>query len=136
MTDTDAVRGLLTLWYETRAWAEHLLCERLALNSAKQVLDKPYRGTHTIPGTVWTYRTHGVGVEVTRPGYVGGIDFDFEAAEPDAWRLRDFLVKQYRAGVVRKRDFRPLLEDLGRWNDAVAEVLHSVPPGSDSVPDR
>ena len=123
MTDEDAVRYLVARWHESRTWAERLLCEQLSLQSPQQILDPPYRGNRPIPGTLWSYRTHGLGVEVSRPGNSGGIDFDFRVTGPDVWSLRDFLVKQYNAGILEKRLFRPLLEDAVRWDVAVSSVL-------------
>jgi hypothetical protein len=124
--DTLLVSDLLRSWYSTRAWAEELLAESLGLDRPEHVLQAPHRGRHEIPGTDWEYRTHGVGVEITRPGNVGGVDFDFDQLVPDACRLREFLVKQYRFGSLVKKHYGPLLQDTARWQGAVGSVLNQL----------
>jgi hypothetical protein len=116
--DAQLVGNLLALWAATRRWAEGLLVDTLGLATAKDILQREHRGSHAIPGTEWQYRTHGVGVDITSAGNRGGIDFDFDEQRPDSWRLRDFLVKQYNAGNLTKREYRPLLQSQDRWERA------------------
>lgn len=117
--DVQLVRQLAARWTDCREWAVQLLVSVFGFNEAQDVLQPGNRGYHSIPGTGWFYRTHGYGVDISKPGNKGGIDFDFGLTEPDEWRLRSFLVKQYNAGGLRKSDFRPLLEDEERWKQAV-----------------
>lgn len=124
VSDEHAIRELICLWNETRLWAERLICSGLGLQSPEQILEKPHRGKHQVSGTMWFYRTHGGGVDIFQEGNVGGIDFDFAVEGPDPWRLRIFLVKQYNAGALRKRIYRPLLQDRQRWEKAVDTVLN------------
>lgn len=123
MKDTDLIEMLVDQWRVERDWAEKLLVATLGLDSAEEVLQRRFRGKHIIPGTEWSYRTHGYGVDITKEGNRGGIDFDFNRPEPDAWRLRVFLVKQYNDGALTKKHFRPLLQDQQRWDAAVSKVL-------------
>ena len=121
--DVEAIRGLIQDWYATREWAEQLLREHLGLASADEVLSQPHRGSGQLGDTEWHYRTHGGGVDVHLPGDRGGIDFDFDRPDPDAWRLEAFLVKQYNAGNLNKRTYRPFLQNRSRFSEAVEVAL-------------
>lgn len=82
---------IIPLWYDQKAWAEELLVKSFNLDTAEDILKQENRGNNPIPGTNWMYRTHGVGVDIYRTVDVGGIDFDFDKPDPDAWRLQIFL---------------------------------------------
>ncbi|MBP0027153.1 DUF6896 domain-containing protein [Roseofilum sp. Guam] len=121
--DIELVLAIVDLWYEHRNWAMQFLKENLSLDRPEDILSKPYRGYHSIAGTEWFYRTHGLGVDIHKPHNKGGIDFDFFCPDPNDWQLRDFLVKQYNDGQLVKRFYRPLIQDNDRWENAVAKVV-------------
>jgi hypothetical protein len=123
MNNIDKVRILIPLWYAQRKWAEELLVRAFNLNEAEDILQSKYRGRINIPGTNWMYRTHGVGVEIYRTADVGGIDFDFDKPDPDPWRLRVFIEKQYNEGNLPLADYRELYEDEGLLISAVESAL-------------
>ncbi|MFQ2468058.1 hypothetical protein ACK312_07100 [Aeromonas caviae] len=87
MDNLEKIKNLIPLWYAQRKWAEELLVRVFHLASAEEILEPKHRGSMTIPGTHWVYRTHGVGVDIYRTASVGGIDFDFNKPDPDEWRL-------------------------------------------------
>ncbi len=69
------------------------------------------------------YRTHGVGVDIYRTNTVGGIDFDFNKPEPDEWRLRIFLEKQYNDGNLPFDEYRDLYADEELFHRVMTQVL-------------
>ena len=115
MNDIEAIKELIKRWYEVRQWAEKFLCDSLKLKNPCDILQSKYRGRHQVLDTEWWYRTHGIGVDITKSGNKGGIDFDFDKLEPDEWRLREFMVKQLNDGTLIKRTYRPLLQDKKRF---------------------
>lgn len=114
--DRDAVEALVAMWHETRKWAESLICSSLKLDRVEEVfcLERPL--VRTLAGG-WVMRVHGVGVDVSKPCNVGGIDFDFGVL-PCSGRLRDFMIKQYNAGNLTKKIYRPLMQDPKRFEHA------------------
>jgi len=110
-------------WRSTRLWAEQLLIDHFGLASASDILNTEFRGKNSIPNTKWNYRTHGFGVDISQSGNRGGIDFDFGETEPDEFRLREFMIKQYNAGSIPKKEYRPLIQDEERWRSAVNKAL-------------
>ncbi|MFT6398679.1 MAG: hypothetical protein ACJAYU_003441 [Bradymonadia bacterium] len=72
--DLDFVRQLAGDWCAKRDWAEELLMTHLGLAKPEDVLRAPFRGTHQIPNTEYSYRTHGIGVDICKPVSRGGID--------------------------------------------------------------
>ena len=123
MNNIEKVRVLIPLWYAQRKWAEELLVRAFDLNEAKDILDPKYRGCINIPGTNWMYQTHGIGVDIYRTADVGGIDFDFDKVDPDPWRLRIFIEKQYNEGNLPLAEYRELYEDEGLLISAVDMAL-------------
>jgi len=121
--DVELVTTLRAEWHSTRIWAEKLLVEALGIEDPMGVLQHPHRGRHQLQGTDWWYRTHGIGVDLFQEGNKGGIDFDFDKPEVDSWRLRIFLVKQLNAGNLKKSDYRPLVQDQGRWDTAIDTLV-------------
>src|SRR4051812_39205014 len=85
------IHELIDDWIVHREAAAALLVEHLHLESPQDVLRPEHRGRYELEGTGWSYRTHGIGVDMTRTNGHGGIDFDFGAentfANPDWWRL-------------------------------------------------
>jgi len=122
MNDTESIKELLRSWSVDREWAEALICEHLQLVNASDVLLPENRGNKQLGSTEWVYRTHGVGVDVTRPGNKGGIDFDFNQAYPDSYRLRGYMVKQLNDGKLEKKRYRELLQNEKSWNVAFASA--------------
>jgi hypothetical protein len=121
--DIELVRALIPHWHATRRWAEELLCRTLGLQDASEVLRSEHRGRHVIEGSNWTYRTHGVGVDLDRGLVSGGIDFDFDKEIPDPWRLKLFAEKQLNAGNL-SLEYVMLVDDEDRFK-AAAEIALS-----------
>lgn len=105
------VRSVIPLWYANVAWAKELLVRAFNLEKAEDILEPHNRGCRQVPGTTWFIRTHGVGVDVYKDDNVGGVDFDFDKPDPDAWRLRCFIEKQVRDGALPHEEFKALVED-------------------------
>jgi hypothetical protein len=125
--DQELIRLLLHHWYATRAWAEEFLCRSLGLGTVKDVLKLPGAGrVWPIPGSNFTYRRHGLGVDVDRGFGCGGIDFDFDQFIPDAYRLHDFCKKQFNTGNL-DGEFRSLIDDDDRFFAAVLAVTGGAP---------
>jgi len=115
--DTLLIRALIPHWYATRKWAEELLCRTLDLQSASDILRPENRGRKVLTGSLWSYRTHGVGVDIDRGIRSGGIDFDFDKPDPDLWRLRLFAEKQLNAGNLGP-EYVALVDDEDRFKKA------------------
>jgi len=128
MSDTDLVNLLIPHWHATRAWGEALLVQAFGLAQASDILSGSNRGRKPIPGSQWYYRTHGSGVDITREGNVGGIDFDFDKDVPDPWRLQDFARKQLNAKCLPEV-YRSLVTDSSRF-DAAARLVCKVNDGA------
>jgi len=118
MNNAEAMMDLIERWRITRSWAESLICKHLDIENACDILQKKYRGKIQLGDTDWYYRTHGVGVDVTKDGNKGGIDFDFDQKNPDKYRLRGFMVKQLNDGILTKKYYRELLQDEQVWREA------------------
>ena len=123
MTDIELIKKIIPLWYAQKTWAEELLKRSFCLEKAEDILATKYRGFNEIPGTNWMYRTHGVGVDISRTADVGGIDFDFDKPEPDEWRLRIFFECQYNEGNIPLAEYRHLFEDEVLLKAAVKGAL-------------
>ena len=122
MTDKELVQSLINLWHAKRAWAEELLKRTFNLNNAYEILSLDIEPGYRIPGTRWHCRPHGVGVDIYLDGDIGGIDFDFDKPEPDAWRLMIFLQKQFEAGNLNK----DLYQELYECDDHIELLLKSL----------
>lgn len=107
----ELARSVIPLWHEKVTWAKELLVRGFQLHQAEDILERSNRGHRQVPGTEWFIRTHGVGVDVYRKEGVGGIDFDFDKPNPDAWRLRLFIEKQVNDGALPYEQFKAILED-------------------------
>ena len=126
--DPEIIRDLIVEWTKHRDAAAELLVSQLDLHSPRDILKLENRGHHNLPGTGWQYRTHGIGVDVTRTNGHGGIDFDFSTddgelfAPPDWWRLQIFAKRsvhdksvdsdKYMAIIEHADDHRELIEKL------------------------
>lgn len=118
MSDIEFLQSLLSDWDETKQWAELTICDTLNLANASDVLQTEYRGKHQIGETEWFYRTHGIGVDISKLGNKGGIDFDFGEEFPCRFKFRDFMVKQMNDGKIPKKVCREFLQDHKRWQEA------------------
>ena len=116
MTNSEAITELIEKWHSTKSWAESLIYEQLNIESAFDILQSEHRGKKMLGDTGWYYRTHGIGVEVTKPGNKGGIDFDFNQELPNRYTLRGYMIKQLNEGSLTKRHYRDLLQDERLWN--------------------
>lgn len=105
------LRQVIPLWYAEVAWAKQLLQSVFGLDKAEDILLPQNRGRRQIPGTVWFVCTHGKGVDVYKTPYVGGVDFDFDTPDPDAWRLSLFFGRQANEGVLPYSEYKELIED-------------------------
>jgi len=118
MNQSDAIIELIDKWYSTKSWAESLICEHLNIEKASDILQLGHRGKKKLGDTDWFYRTHGVGVDISKMGNKGGIDFDFDQETPDSYRLREFMIKQLNDGKIIKKYYRKLLQNEQLWRDA------------------
>jgi len=118
MTNTEAIIELIERWHSTKAWAECLICEYLNVANASDILLAEYRGKKRFGDSDWFYRTHGIGVDISKKGNKGGIDFDFGKEQPDSYRLREFMIKQLNDGGLTKKYYRELLQNKQLWKDA------------------
>jgi hypothetical protein len=128
--DVALLRALLPHWHATRRWAEELLVRALGLRDAREVLKPEHRGLKYLPGSLWFYRTHGLGVNLDRGLACGGIDFDFDQFIPDPWRLRLFTEKQLNAGNLPALDYLPLFDDEDRFVRAAKLALAPAGPAA------
>ncbi|QYF92686.1 hypothetical protein KY495_18400 [Massilia sp. PAMC28688] len=124
--DVRLLRGIIPLWHAEMAWAKELLKRSFDLDDPQDILRREFRGTHQIPGTTWFFYTHGIGVNVYRTSDVGGIDFDFDKNDPDAWRLAIFLEKQVNDGTLSFEKYRHLVDDDERLKAALDAIFVSV----------
>ena len=122
MDNLDRVKKIIPLWYAQKAWAEELLKRAFNLEKAQDILRREYRGNNSLPGTNWMYRTHGTGVDVYRTTDVGGIDFDFDKPDPDAWRFQIFFKKQYNEGNLPLEEYRELYEDEELLKSCIEQI--------------
>jgi len=123
-TDDELIRALIPQWYAARAWAETLICRTLGISNARDVLEQSSKGVpRPFPGSNWSFRTHGVGVDIRRGLDVGGIDFDFDKPDPDPWRLHLFAEKQLRAGNLPIEEYGAFVGDDDRFHAAAERVL-------------
>ena len=83
------------------------------------------RGKKPILGTNWMYRTHGVGVDIYKTEEAGGIDFDFDKPEPDAWRMKIFFRRQYNDGNLNLEIYRHLFEDEELLDKELKDLLEA-----------
>ena len=118
-TDVELIRQLIPMWYAQRVWAEELLKRAFSIESAQDVP----RGRKQIPGTNWMYMTHGVGVDVYKAPDVGGINFDFDKPEPDAWRLNILFERLYSDGQLSFEQYRHLSDDENLRREVIKHVL-------------
>lgn len=113
------IQEVIPLWHAEMAWAKELLKRAFQLEDAQDIMRPEFGGLQQIPGTSWFFRTHGIGVAVFRTWNVGGIDFDFDKVDPDAWRLGIFLEKQVNAGSLPFEKYGKLIDDEDRLNAAL-----------------
>ncbi len=123
MNDVELIKKIIPLWYAQYAWAEELLKRSFSLEKAEDILSNEYRGFKEIPGTNWMYRTHGVGVDISRTAEVGGIDLDFDKPDPDKWRLRILFERPYNEGNIPLGEYRHLFEDEELLKEAIKGAL-------------
>ena len=120
----ELVRQVIPLWYANVAWAKALLIHSFNLKTAEDILRIGSRGgLRQIPGTNWFYRTHGVGIDIYKTPGVGGIDFDFDKPDPDAWRLGIFFEKQINDGSLPYSEYQELAEDGELLKQTIKGVL-------------
>ncbi len=129
MDTTKALEHLIDEWIAARNAAAALLVTNLKLTEAHEVLDSKFRGRHILPGTGWAYRTHGIGVDVTRVNGKDGIDFDFSEKEndsfaiPDCWRLMIFAKRRIHGKKLDATVYLPLLQDEDHFRSLVNPII-------------
>ena len=127
-TDDDLIRGLLPLWYATRAWGEVLLCHAFDLVTASDIVRLHPKGVRRQVGNSnWYVRTHGIGVDIDGGLNRGGLDFDFDKPDPDPDRLLLFAERQINAGNISVAHYLPLVDDEDRFRAAAGRVLEGLP---------
>jgi hypothetical protein len=123
------VQQLIADWMSHRDAAAALLVAQLNLDSPRDVMRPEHRGRHDLEGTGWTYRTHGIGVDVTRRNGHGGIDFDFSTvdgqlfAPPDFWRLVLFAKRSVHDPSIDSEKYTAIIEDADKYRDLVDAEL-------------
>jgi len=122
----ELVREAIPLWYAQMAWAKELLVRAFNLERAEDILNKENRGIRQVPATSWFIRTHGIGVDIFKAPNVGGIDFDFDKPNPDAWRLVIFIERQVNDGQLKYELYRELIDDEELMKKVVSEALNAV----------
>jgi hypothetical protein len=124
------VRQLIADWITRRDAAAALLAAHLNLESPRDILRREHRGRHDLTGTGWSYRTHGVGVDVSRTNGHGGIDFDFSTldgqlfAPPDFWRLVLFAKRSLHDRTIASDKYQPIIDDPERYRDLIETELN------------
>ncbi|WP_390621047.1 DUF6896 domain-containing protein [Stieleria neptunia] len=125
---------MIANWITHRDAAAALLVAELNLESPRDVLRPENRGRHDLDGTGWSYRTHGIGVDVTRSNGHGGIDFDFSTlpgqlfAPPDFWRLVLFAKRSVHDRTIDTTKFTPIIDDADSCRDVIERVLGQLFP--------
>jgi hypothetical protein len=120
---------LIADWIAYRDSAAALLVTELGLSTPRDVLRTEHRGHHDLAGTGWAYRTHGIGVDVTRTNGHGGIDFDFSTdggqlfAPPDFWRLVLFAKRSVHDKTIDARKYQPIIDDAERYRSLIEAEL-------------
>lgn len=82
-----------------------------------------------IADTGWVYRTHGIGVDVTKRNGHGGVDFDFSTngdnvfAAPDWWRLQLFARRAVHDNTVNTAQYAGIVDSLHDHADFVQSVI-------------
>jgi len=122
LSDIEAVRDLIAMWYAVREWALTALREQLGVEDLGAALGMEER-TGTIAGSEYRYRFHGSGVDITKEDNRGGIDLDFDQSEPNPWDLRQFMVKQINDGALTKKRYRHLLQERKLWEATARQAL-------------
>lgn len=122
----ELVCQAIPLWHALMAWAKELIVRTFNLEHAEDILNHENRGIHQVPGTCWFIRTHGIGVDISKTPDVGGIDFDFDKPNPDAWRLVIFLGRQVNDGQLKYELYRELIDDEELMKKAVSEALSAA----------
>ncbi len=123
------MQHLIADWILHRDAAAALLVAQLNLESPRDVLRREHRGQHNLASTGWSYRTHGIGVDVTRTNGHGGIDFDFSAldgqlfAPPDFWRLVLFAKRSVHDRTIDSEKYKPIINDAERYRDLIEAEL-------------
>jgi hypothetical protein len=121
---------LITDWIVYRDAAAAMLVTELRLSSPRDVLRPEHRGRRDLDGTGWAYRTHGIGVDVTRTNGHGGIDFDFSTedgqlfAPPDFWRLVLFAKRSVHDKTIDSVKYKPIIEDAEGYRNLIEAELH------------
>lgn len=132
--DAQAARDLIADWLAYRDAAAALLVAQLGLESPRDVMQQQYRGRHVLAGTGWAYRTHGIGVDVTRTNGHGGIDFDFSTADgqlfepPDFWRLVLFAQRAVHDRNINSAKYATLIETPEKHREIVEVELRRLFP--------
>lgn len=127
--DPDIIRDLIAEWTKHRDAAAALLVAQLNLHSPRDILKPENRGHHKLSRTGWQYRTHGIGVDVTRTNGRGGIDFDFSTddgelfAAPDWWRLQVFAKRSVHDKSVDSDKYTAIIEQADEYQELIEKTI-------------
>lgn len=124
--DIELIEDLLKRWHETRQEIEEMLCNHFGMESIEQIWEHRCPPFEIGP---WQLYFHGGGINVQQPQNKGGIDYDFDDTIPDDFRFRDFMVKQYNAGLLTKKWWRPLMQDQDRFSQAYKMLIENKSEG-------
>ena len=129
MVTEAIINELIDDWLTHRDAAAALLVEQFSLNSPRDVLRAEHRGRRELPGTGWAYRTHGVGVDVTRINGHGGIDFDFALdgskmfADPDWYRLHLFAKRSAHEKSIETQKYADIIDNIDKHRSMLESVI-------------
>jgi hypothetical protein len=127
--DETKVNLLIDDWLAARDHAADLLVDTLSLESPREILMPQHRGRHPLADTGWVYRTHGIGVDVTRSNGHGGVDFDFTLgddnvfADPDWWRLHLFAKRAVHDKTVDTARYADIIDAIDDQSGFVQFVI-------------
>jgi hypothetical protein len=120
---------LIAEWIANRDAAAALLVSELKLKSPREVLHPEHRGRRVLSGTGWSYRTHGIGVDVTRTNGHGGIDFDFSTRDgqlfepPDFWRIVLFAKRSVHDRTIDSAKYQPIIDNAENYRNLIETEL-------------
>ena len=117
----NQIKQLEALWYSERVRFEELIKRSFSFDEILDVMKLPKAERIKIPGTNWSFKTHGIGIDIFKTADVGGIDFDLDKPAPDSWRLKVFFHKQYNAGNLDYDLYFDLFEDEDLLDQKLSE---------------
>ena len=122
-SDTELIEDLLNRWHEKRREVEEMLCDHFNLDSINDIGNHCNAPQDSIPP--WGLILVAGRVDLSQPNNVDGIRYHYQSDLPSDFELRDFLIKQYNAGKLTKKWWRPLMLDEQRFYQAVHKLCET-----------